>query len=435
MGPPSRGKGSTTSTNGAGGNGGGAANGGGSSGGNGGSNGGGSNGGGSNGGGGPTGGGGSNGGGGGAPQGPVGQPTGSLQRPPKRRKRRRGLAAFISFVVIVGLLAGVGFLGYLGWQKFRGENFSGDGAGVVIVEIKPGDSVTAIATELTDSGVTASSAAFINAVNSAGNGTSLQPGTYMLRSNMSAESALIMLTDPSSRVVTKIVVTEGSRASEVVAQAAKVTGIPVADFEAVLAAPQSLNLPAYADDNAEGFLFPATYEIEPGSDATAILSQMVAKFNEEAQAMNLEDRADAAGLDPYDVVITASLLEAEGIPEDFGKVSRVVANRLEEGMPLQFDSTSNYASDTDNIQLTEAQKADDNPYNTYLNYGLPPTPIGQPGKAALEAALAPATGDWLYFVTVNPSTKTTKFTASYKEFLTYVEELNAYLRTQPSASP
>ena len=375
------------------------------------------------------------GGSGGPPQGSQGGPSGGVTKPPKQRKRRRGLAAFISFVVIVGLLAGVAVLGYLGWQKFRGENFTGEGAGVVVVVINPGDSVTAIATELTETGVTASTQAFVNAVSSAGNGSSLQPGTYQLRSNMSAESALAMLTDPSSRVVTKIVVPEGARLTEVVAEAAKVSGIPVADFEAVLAAPESLNLPAYADGNPEGFLYPATYEIEPGSDATAILSQMVAKFNAEAQAMNLADRADAAGLDPYDVVITASLLEAEGIPEDFGKVARVVANRLEEGMPLQFDSTSNYASGTDNIQLTEAQKDDDNPYNTYLNYGLPPTPIGQPGKAALEAALEPESGDWLYFVTVNPSTKVTKFTASYKEFLTYVEELNAYLRTQPSASP
>ena len=203
----------------------------------------------------------------------------------------------------------------------------------------------------------------------------------------------------------------------------------------MLDSPGALNLPGYANDNVEGFLYPATYEIEADSDATAILNQMVGKFNEVATAIDLENRADAAGLDPYDVVITASLLEAEGIPADFGKVSRVVANRLEEGMPLQFDSTSNYASGTDNIQLTEAQKQDDNPYNSYLNYGLPPTPIGQPGEAALEAALEPEPGNWLYFVTVNPTTKTTKFTASYQEFLTYVQELNAYLRAQPSASP
>ena len=375
------------------------------------------------------------GGGGGQPPVPPLLPKGSAGTPPKRRKRRRGLAAFISFVVIVGLLAGVAVLGYLGWQKFRGADYSGEGAGVVVVVIEPGDSVTAIATELADSGVTASTQAFVNAVSSAGNGSSLQPGTYQLRSNMSAAAALAMLTDPASRVVEKVVVPEGARAAEVIAEASKVTGIPVADFQAVLDSPGALNLPGYANDNVEGFLYPATYEIEADSDATAILNQMVGKFNEVATAIDLENRADAAGLDPYDVVITASLLEAEGIPADFGKVSRVVANRLEEGMPLQFDSTSNYASGTDNIQLTEAQKQDDNPYNSYLNYGLPPTPIGQPGEAALEAALEPEPGNWLYFVTVNPTTKTTKFTASYQEFLTYVQELNAYLRAQPSASP
>jgi UPF0755 protein len=111
------------------------------------------------------------------------------------------------------------------------------------------------------------------------------------------------------------------------------------------------------------------------------------------------------------------LLEGEGQPEHFGRVARVIENRFEQKMPLQFDSTVNYGLGTSEISLTQSQLDTQTPYNSYLNPGLPPTPIGSPGEAALRAALDPPPGNWLYFVTVNPDTGETRFSKSYQEFL------------------
>jgi len=244
---------------------------------------------------------------------------------------------------------------------------------------------------------------------------------------MSAAAALALLKDPASRVVNKFTIPEGTRLSRVLTIASESTGIPVEEFEAALDSPEALGLPAYANGNAEGFLFPATYEYQPNSSAESILAQMVSTFNQVATEIDLEGRAAAAGREPYDIVIEASLVEAEGIPEDFAKVATVINNRMEQGMPLQFDSTSNYASDEANIQLSERQLAEDTPYNTYKNTGLTPTPINQPGRAALEAVLDPEPGPWVYFVATDPDAKITKFTESYEEHLANVDEMFAKL--------
>ncbi len=147
----------------------------------------------------------------------------------------------------------------------------------------------------------------------------------------------------------------------------------------------------------------------------------------EAYAAN----ADKAGVErtqrsPEEIVIIASLVEAEArLPEDFGKVARVVYNRLEQGMPLQFDSTVNYALKADKEIVTYEDLGADSPYNTYKNTGLPPAPINSPGLAAMTAAVNPTEGDWLYFVTTDPEKGTTKFTGDYDEFLRFKDELKS----------
>jgi UPF0755 protein len=120
-------------------------------------------------------------------------------------------------------------------------------------------------------------------------------------------------------------------------------------------------------------------------------------------------------------------LEGEVIPEDFAKVAAVVYNRLEAEMPLQFDSTVSYALGLDELELSKEQLETQSPYNTYQVKGLPPTPINSPGESALEAALAPAKGKWLYFVTVNPDTGETKFAKTYEKFLQLKAEYRAFL--------
>ncbi len=381
--------------------------------------------------------------GGGGPTKPPTDPDMSPKAPksptPAKSGGGRGKVIGVAIGVIAVIVLLVGAAGFVFVKYVRtpaAPDFNGEGTGSVTVVVNQGDSVAAIGKELTDKGVVGSTQAFVDASKGNDQATKIQPGTYNVRQQMSAAAALTLLTDPAAKVVSKVTVKEGQRLDAVVANLVQVTNIPAADFEAALQDPQALGLPEHSNGNAEGFLFPATYEIPPAATAASILKQMVDKFNEVAADINLESRAKQEGITPYQAVTIASLLEAEGVPADFGKVSRVVENRISEGMPLQFDSTSNYASKASNIQLTDSQKDEDTPYNTYKNKGLPPTPIGQPGKAALEAALSPEPGDWLYFVTVDPGKKITKFTASYKEFLGYVDELNAYLRENPpSKSP
>jgi UPF0755 protein len=130
---------------------------------------------------------------------------------------------------------------------------------------------------------------------------------------------------------------------------------------------------------------------------------------------NLEFVDRAGKLNKQQLVTVASLVQAEGDIKDFAQISRVIRNRLEVGMPLQFDSTVHYLKNTrGEIFLSNKSTKLKSPYNTYQNYGLPPAPIGNPGLAALKAAIKPADGDWLFFITVAPGD--TRFTKSFSEF-------------------
>lgn len=369
----------------------------------------------------------------GLPMRPTQQPPRVRRKPSAPKTRRSGAFPF----VVMGMVAlfffslVAGFLAPRYLSDPPVPDYSGEGTGSVTIVINPGDTLYDIGLELTANGVTASSEAFTRAAAKDDTATGLQPGTYQLRQEMSGASALVLLQDPAAKVVSGFTIPEGARMTKVFKIASDATGIPIEDFQAAASNPAELGLPAYANGNPEGFLYPARYEFQPDSTALGLLQQMVGKFNEVATAINLEAEAEKQGRSPYDVVITASLVEAEGGAEDFGKVARVVLNRLNQGMPLQFDSTSNYASDSSNIELTDEQKNDDNPYNTYMISGLPPTPINQPGEAALKASLFPEEGNWIYFVSVNPDKKITKFTDNYEVFLGYVDEFYQYLATRP----
>ncbi len=154
--------------------------------------------------------------------------------------------------------------------------------------------------------------------------------------------------------------------------------------------------------NLDGLLAPGDYVVGPHESAPSLLSQMVTRFDTEAAAARLSAGAAALGVTPYQAVIVASIVEKEGVyPQNLAKVARVVYNRLSLGMPLQMDSTVLYALHQDGGLVTPADERIPSPYNTYLNTGLPPTPICFPSPAALAAALHPAAGSWLYFVLVS----------------------------------
>ncbi|MBJ3812715.1 endolytic transglycosylase MltG [Streptomyces flavofungini] len=191
-----------------------------------------------------------------------------------------------------------------------------------------------------------------------------------------------------------------------------------------------LKLPGDAGGNPEGYLFPATYPLSSQSTPASVLSYMVNTANKKFSGGHVTAGADRNAVNVYQTVTIASMVEAEADnPKDMGKVARVIYNRLDRGMPLQMDSTINYALNRSTLKTTSRDTKIGSPYNTYARMGLPPTPIANPGEAAMRAAISPTPGDWLYFVTVKPGD--TRFTASYEEHQRNVAEFNR--NGQPAA--
>jgi UPF0755 protein len=291
----------------------------------------------------------------------------------------------------------------------------------VSVVVQQGDSLTTVAASLVDAGVVLSVSAFLAAVEIEERAVSIGPGVYNLETGLPATEAVNRMLDPQFRE-RPLVLREGLRLEETVRLTSERTGISQEELAEVLLQPSSLGIPTWARNRPEGLLFPASYDVIPNRTAEQVLSPMVQRFLLAAEETDLERRAAKIGYSPYEVLIIASLVQAEAAPDDFRKVARVTYNRLAQDLPLQFDSTVNYALGTSTLLVTERMLQTDSPYNTYINKGLPPTPINSPGQAAIEAALRPANGDWIYFVTVDPATLTTRFTSDYATFLAYKQE-------------
>jgi UPF0755 protein len=190
---------------------------------------------------------------------------------------------------------------------------------------------------------------------------------------------------------------------DIFAAIAAATDITVPQLEQAAKDPAALGVPSWgAGHSLEGFLFPATYDFPPGTTAKQALTAMVRRFDQAAQQAGLEQGAQRLGMSPYDVLTIASIVEREGrLTEDFPKIAEVFYNRLDRGMRLDSDATLYYVLEPNHGGLTNSDLAIDSPYNTRKNVGLPPTPIASPGDNALNAALHPAKGSYLYFVTID----------------------------------
>ncbi|MCX4759962.1 endolytic transglycosylase MltG [Streptomyces sp. NBC_01275] len=221
---------------------------------------------------------------------------------------------------------------------------------------------------------------------------------------------------------TALVIPEGWRASQIYEAVDKILALPAGTTRKTL--PQAgLKLPNDADGNPEGYLFPATYPLGEKATPQSLLSFMVDTANKKFNGAPTAAGAQRNAMNVYQAVTIASLVQAEAATEvDMGKVARVVFNRLERGMPLQMDSTINYALNRSTLKTTANDTRIESPYNSYQRMGLPPTPIDNPGEEAMRAAISPTPGDWLYFVTVKPGD--TRFTADYAEHLRNVAEFN-----------
>ncbi|CAA9361791.1 MAG: FIG004453: protein YceG like [uncultured Nocardioidaceae bacterium] len=371
--------------------------------------------------------------------GPVGAPGPAAPRTQLTRRGRR-LTTFVAFLVVALVIGGAAALVAVGVDRVRGlfgtpaADYAGPGRGSVVFEVEQGDGASAIGRRLKAEGVVKSVDAFVEAAEEEPDSRGIQVGFYELQKQMPAADALTVLVNPANLVQSTVTVPEGLRVEDTLAALSKGTELPVRAFERVLEDPDAIGLPAYARGNPEGYLFPATYAFPPNTTPTEVLATMVDRWRQAAEDADLEASAERLGYSPGELMIVASLVEAEANrDEDRGKVARVVYNRLETdetGGLLQIDATVNYALGRDlGLQLNEEQLQVDSPYNTRRYPGLPPGPIESPGDKAIEAAAKPPRGPWLYYATVNLDTGETKFTADYDVFLQFRDELQAYCDT------
>ncbi|MFF9624322.1 endolytic transglycosylase MltG [Streptomyces griseosporeus] len=239
---------------------------------------------------------------------------------------------------------------------------------------------------------------------------------------------LLSLDSGESTKPASLVIPEGWRAGQVYTAVDKALGLPAGTARKSLVKAR-LKLPNDAEGNPEGYLFPATYPLTDKSTPEQLLSAMVDTANKKFNGAPIAAGAQRNAMNVYQAVTIASIVQAEAATKaDMGKVARVVFNRLERGMPLQMDSTLNYALNRSTLRTTESDTRIASPYNSYQRMGLPPTPIGNPGEDAMRAAINPTPGDWLYFVTVKPGD--TRFTADYAEHQRNVAEFNRVQQAQ-----
>ena len=332
------------------------------------------------------------------------------------RKKAVNLKAIIAISVVFIVLIG----GILFWNHNHPDlDFPAGTAGPEIeVNIPAGSSGVEIGRILAKEGVVKTSVIFFRAATADKRAESISAGLYLVNTHLSAKEAIEQLLD-KKRLQGKFLIIEGARLSEIKTNLVKI-GFTA---EQVDKAFNSIKMPTgFETDNLEGLLFPANYTILPDEEVSTLLQGAVDRLSQELKNISFYDYAKELNLEPAELLTIASIVQAEGFTEeDFGKVSRVIYNRLKIGMPLQMDSTLLYANKSrGEIRVTNRELKIASKYNTYKYKGLPPGPIGSPGGAALVATIKPTPGNWLYFVTVSPGE--TKFTDSYSEFLTFKAE-------------
>ena len=349
-----------------------------------------------------------------------------------RRSASRNRRLFVTitvFVLSLGLIgAGVVALNYDAirdqYLRLTTLDFEGPGVGEVVVRVEAGEDGLAVSEKLLEAGVIRDFDSFYrllideNAV--------FYPGSFMLKLQMSNRSALEVLSNPANAMTYKVTIPEGYRAVEIFDELAKVSGIPVSEFEQAAEDLAKLGIPKKAP-TIEGYLFPATYSFDQEATAEDIIRAMVERMKKELESFGVPED------DWHKLLTLASIVEREAKMEpDFYKVSRVFANRLELGMKLETDPTITYSYSGKDMSEVSREEQIQHGYNTYLLKGLPPGPIASPGSLAIEATLNPVAGDWLFFVTINLATGETKFSKTLAEHESWVVFLRAWERENPN---
>jgi UPF0755 protein len=348
----------------------------------------------------------------------------TFQTDQKRKfmKRRIWVALILVLVLVSILFLNRSSLRGL-YDQIAGRDYAGSGHGQVAFEISKGETGEEIATALVKQDVVKSFDIVYREMIS--RGASFYPGVYSLRQQMSAWAALDALANPSNLQVTNVTVQEGLRIGQVLKKLAAASGIPITSFEAASKRLETFGLPSDAP-SLEGYLFPATYSFAANSSAEEILGEMVDRCFEEL------DRYGVSKDHSLTVLTLASIIQKEARKtDDFYKVSRVFTNRLAIDMPLQSDATVSYGSGGTTVTTTDAERADRNGYNTYVHRGLPIGPISAPGSLAIDAALHPVDGKWIFFCAVNLKTGETVFSVTGAEHSAAVAKFRAWMAEHP----
>jgi UPF0755 protein len=352
----------------------------------------------------------------------------SRRRPaPRKNRKRRRAVGWIAALAVIALLVGGAWYGVK--SIFGYDDFDGPGGANVIVQVADGDSTSAIGATLVSDGVVASTKAFVKAAEDNSAVSKLQHGYYQLKKNMSGAEAVSLMVQPSAHVgqleirayeqFDDVVQPDGKHTPGLFTLISQATcaqaddpstcispddlrkAVTGADLTA-LGAPQwaiaTASKAPRPDLKLEGLIAPGLYDVKPGWNALDTLGYLVKNSAQQLESDGLNAQSGVEGHTPYETLVVASIIEREAVQADFGKISRVIYNRLDQKMKLQMDSTVNYLLDKPVITTKPEDRAKSGPYNTYQNVGLTPTPISAPSAAAIKAALAPAPGDWLFFV-------------------------------------
>jgi UPF0755 protein len=353
-----------------------------------------------------------------------GAATPVVAKPSKKvRRRRRLLALFLTLAVFVTAVAvGAQFLKPL-LGSGKPSDFPGPGSGEVMVTVENGEGTRSVASKLEGERVVANSDTFLQAFNASGG--VLAPGEYTFKTEMKNTDAVNVLLGKDQEKVIYFALSAGLRIGESLQAISEGSGVSIQDLQALSNKPAQFGLPAKAK-NLEGYLAPGEHRYPLGTPAKDILQSLVSITVDELESQGITDPAKQ-----YEAVIVASIVQAEGGQAEYGDVAGAIYNRLKPNDQtngfLQVDSAVTYGLGTKSYNFTDEQRQDkSNPYNTYANPGLPPGPIGSPGKSAIDAAAKPKSNDYLYWVTINLDTKETKFSRTLAEHNTYVEQYNAW---------
>ncbi|HUA44793.1 MAG TPA: endolytic transglycosylase MltG [Solirubrobacteraceae bacterium] len=350
--------------------------------------------------------------------------------PPHRRHSWAG--RILALLALAAAAAVIWFLVEL-FQPFHGSPH-----GQVTVTIPAHSKASQVGDELARAGVISSGFFFELRATLAGERSDLRAGTYRLQLGMTYSSVLkILTTPPPAAKVTNITIIEGRTRAQVndLLRAEGVAGSyfavsrrsPLIDFAAYGA-------PRHTPD-LEGFLFPDTYQLVEPISVQKLVNDQLTTFRQQFATVNLR-YARSKHLTPYDVLIIASMVQAEAATaHDAPLIASVIYNRLALGMPLQIDATTRYITGNYTKPLTQAELNSPSPYNTRIHKGLPPTPIGNPGLAAIQAAAHPAHTNYLYYVVKPCGNGEQVFSSNYNQFLHDVQQYQQARNARGGRSP